>query len=1020
MSHNFQPRSINSDASFQPKQDSTPEEGPRLVLSAMRPSSKLPTDKAIQCMDIGSSVFILSYLNGELVKWASDTNTISLIEFPKSITADRRRISRLFVDPLGYHMLVESATGDSFYVSLKSVTIKPLIKLRGIFIEAVGWNQSSTEATTNEVLIGTQNGSLQCVDNLSKDKPPVQVFELPNRMPVLAIKIKTVSLLLSNETSNQKYTDKILITVASRRHLFAFIGESHLSLASIFSQYSGDAVGTALAFEVPSDINRCDLLLVNPVSASSRQLELIWMTGAGILIATLRPTSPSPKVTHGPVFMVPPVFIRYPWLDGGSMSEPSDWDIASSNIIPPPGPPPVSIGVSQYNIILLYDNRIVAISRISHEVVIDENLPRLKFGSMQRLMEDPSSRQIILRSSKDSNSEIYKLKIENEQHRIWRLFLDKLDFKNALRNVKTSKDTQIVISNHASHLMREGKYNEAAVLYSESASGVAFEDVVLSFLTHKQESALVIYLTGKLDQEDKKQRINKETSPAQVMLFVWLVELRLYILLKKEKMLQSEEKGRDVYHELEKELRRLLANYSDIDAPESIIYDLLHSYNQSELLLHYAEHRGDVETYVQQLLCNGRYSDCIAYLSSKRSNLKSARVFLRHCSILFEKCPQQFANASLLPEFSKIDPIKIAPAMICHSKISTTHLNAAKYFFNRVIRNSTGGARTPTGTPALGDSRLSTESSMDIGNALLFLYASCDGEEEVIKFIKGNGGHYNNAFGLRVCEEFGHYGCVSLLYGMMNLYHDGLKSALEHNYLKLAEEIASMPTDAKVQRSLWMKILEHEVVNADGIMEIIHNQQSPVTINDFLPWIQDNVAMKNFQEEISKSLDSYETAIQHLSNEMIEHRRAANQLKEEMENLKKRTIPLKKETVCEICRNPPFKQPTVVFPCGHAFHVECMAKLLSKSIAYSPIKRNKLQELTAKLFKWSKPSEDSTKSVKQPEDHNMKPSDNIGKLEKDLHALLSEECILCGSWLIQTISVPLVTEDDIKTNLLKL
>lgn len=89
-----------------------------------------------------------------------------LIEIDISKYALSMKMSGLFLDPLGYHLLItlvpkhgDNPPPEIFYLHRKTTKLKQAGKFKGHEITAVGWNFSNTSKTTSgPILLGTSKG----------------------------------------------------------------------------------------------------------------------------------------------------------------------------------------------------------------------------------------------------------------------------------------------------------------------------------------------------------------------------------------------------------------------------------------------------------------------------------------------------------------------------------------------------------------------------------------------------------------------------------------------------------------------------------------------------------------------------------------------------------------------------------------------------------------------------------------------------------------------------------------------
>lgn len=105
------------------------------------------------------------YVQGHQI-WQYDlrkkTNTPA--ELPKKTASIDDKVSKIFQDPTGQHVIISTAGGENYYLEggKGSKKLKHLSKLRGVCIESVAWcpHREPTDQSTHPILLGTNKGVL--------------------------------------------------------------------------------------------------------------------------------------------------------------------------------------------------------------------------------------------------------------------------------------------------------------------------------------------------------------------------------------------------------------------------------------------------------------------------------------------------------------------------------------------------------------------------------------------------------------------------------------------------------------------------------------------------------------------------------------------------------------------------------------------------------------------------------------------------------------------------------------------
>ncbi|EPR59736.1 Pep3/Vps18/deep orange family protein [Toxoplasma gondii GT1] len=711
------------------------ESGPSFVPRVLRINNEasLKGRGGIVSVAAGSRCLYIACLNGDLLRWYPDENEGTRIEFQAPRATDRLEIRRVFLDEKGMHCLVAMANGDNYYVHYSSSQARFLTRLQDHFVESVAWNRNTTESSTRDFIIGTRHGVLlECLIEGGKDRHVRPLFEFPKRTPVLDVHVETAPLPGGGHRQ--------LLLVAIPRHLYLFVGNPTLS--AVFQNLSSSDLKTFLAFEVPQESPQAGPVLQLLKKKGSVDVLVFWTTGIGIVSSTLCLSSSSADGASSPLpparaffSSESPVVISFPFpslqedtsffggSEGGAESERDrrgkgarDDDDA---LFPssPGGPPPLSVTVTDFHVLLLYDDRLVALSRITHEKVVELPLSGVKYGTVRRLLQDRFDQSVFLYT----DAFVCQLVISKESAQAWRLYLQQGKFAVALSHCATAAQRERVLVSQATWHVGRGRFVEAAELLAQTRS-VPFEDICLFFLAHSQPLALRSFFLSRYKQlanavgagpempfrtPGGAQPLNGEgaghlrpsaasPTPQQVMLFVWTVELFLHELAQldsalscrlrrdrnlgrdetstapasEEETREEEERERAVellrkrQRETEEELRRLLAEFRGVDEVQATVYTLLQAHGRFEHLHFFAELCGDFESVVIHYLTRQDYATVIEKLAQMSDLPLRDALLYRLAPLLFRHEPRAFTALCCAPAFSHIDSARLIPALL--------------------------------------------------------------------------------------------------------------------------------------------------------------------------------------------------------------------------------------------------------------------------------------------------------------------------------------------------------------------
>ncbi|THG19953.1 hypothetical protein TEA_021574 [Camellia sinensis var. sinensis] len=187
----------------------------------------------ITCMAAGNDVIVLGTSKGWIIRHdfgVGDSYDIDL----STGRAGEQSIHRVFVDPGGCHCIATIVGGggaDTFYTHAKWTRPRVLSKLNGLVVNAVAWNrQQITEASTREVILGTDNGQLHEIAVDEKDKKEKHVnflFELKE--------LPEAFMGLQMETASTSNGTKYYMMAVTPTRLYSFSGIG--SLDTVFASY---------------------------------------------------------------------------------------------------------------------------------------------------------------------------------------------------------------------------------------------------------------------------------------------------------------------------------------------------------------------------------------------------------------------------------------------------------------------------------------------------------------------------------------------------------------------------------------------------------------------------------------------------------------------------------------------------------------------------------------------------------------------------------------------------------------
>jgi len=295
----------------------------------------------------------------------------------------------------------------------------------------------------------------------------------------------------------------------------------------------------------------------------------------------------------------------------------------------------------------------------------------------------------------------------------------------------------------------------------------------------------------------------------------------------------------------------------------------------------------------------------------------------------------------------------------------------------------------------------------------------------------------------------------SLVLALMGKYSEGVKTALKNKTpecQKIAKFIASNAPDEKLRKQLWIDIFSCDSQNEFEEALKIMKESKILKIEDVLPHITDTIKIEEFKKQISSCINDYEKNIKRLKTDIDEYNKTAENIKNDIIKIKKKSMEIQYSNCkCEICQGYIKEKNIFLFPCGHMFDARCIRQCLldyeATGLESIHDKNKRIDELfyeigiekeksfinTKKtnttvekeieekkqeeqrfgnaLFNKLKINIDIPQVFKKqdvPEDKNVK---DIKKLKAELNALLSEQCVLCGDYMVDSIQCSICRPD---------
>ncbi|CAH1764493.1 4854_t:CDS:10 [Entrophospora sp. SA101] len=736
---------------------------------------------SLVAMAVSNEILIMALETNHILRIdLQQAHDVEDIEIPKK--PGELKIYKIFFDPTGRHLLITTEQGENFYLFVeKWKKAKALTKFK-----VIGWNKftvTPTDTSTKKILIGSRNGLIY----EAEIEPTEEFFK-----------------------KEEKYS-----TTPTR--IYQFIGNANPSadidsgamFESLFSKYESNPGFQ----ELPGDLPYSELHFFAPYNDQGSAKTFAWLTGPGIYHGNL--VFGSQDVGDSVIDVAQ--LLPYP-------ATPSENDPNSvvSEI-------PLSIALTEFHFIMLYQERIRAICQLNDAIVYDEIIP-LKAGEQVRTMTVDTVKNTFWVYT---DSSIFELIINKEDRDVWKLYLEKQKFDIALKYCKNQAQCDKVLTTQADYYFSQGRFTQSANYYAQST--VPFEEVALKFVERDQRDALRTYLLNKLN------KLRRTDLTQKTMISTWLVE----IYLNKLNMLEDSST-----------LSSVGSEDSHLDRPTT--YNLIASHGRVKELLFYATLIGDYEKVISHWIYESDYKQALDVLSKEASN----DTFYKFAPILMEHAPYETVNVWMRQP--NLNPRNLMPALLKYD-----HSNAPENVTqNQAIRYLQYVVQQQNNTdPA-------------IHNFLLTLYATQPTRDEaaLLQFLatEGKEPYYNMDYALRLCSQNGRMQSCVHIYRNMKLYEEAVDLALKDNDLELAAINAEKPEgDEELRKKLWLKIARHVVEKKRDIKTAMNYLQNSdiLKIEDILP-------------EICSALKKYNANIEELKRDMDEATKSAEGIRLDIRELR--------------------------------------------------------------------------------------------------------------------------------------
>ncbi|XP_019055611.1 PREDICTED: vacuolar protein sorting-associated protein 18 homolog isoform X1 [Nelumbo nucifera] len=855
----------------------------------------------ITCMAAGNDVILLGTSKGWVIRHDFGSGNSYDIDLSAG-KGGEQPVHTVFVDPGGIHCIatvLSSGGVETYYTHAKWSKPRILNKLKGLVVKAVAWNrQQITEASTREVIIGTDNGQLYEIAVDEKDKKEkyikllFELAELPEAFTGLQM-----------ETASASNATRYYVMAVTPTRLYSFTGIG--SLDTVFASYSDRAVHF---MELPGEIPNSELHFF---IKQKRAEHFAWLSGTGIYHGDLNfgaQHSSSPNGDEN--FVENKALLAYFKLNEGTEAI-----------------RPKSLAVSEFHFLLLIGDKVKVVNRISEQIIEElffDHASEPVSGGVIGLCSDASAG---LFYAYDQNS-VFQVSVRDEGRDMWQVYLDMKEFASALAHCRDPLQRDQVYLVQAETAFSSKDFVRAASFFAKINYILSFEEITLKFIGVGEQDALRTFLLRKLDN------LTKDDKCQVTMISTWATELYLdkinRLLLEDD---TATENRTSEYQTIIREFRAFLSDCKDV-LDEATTMRLLESYGRVDELVYFAGLKEHYEIVVHHYIKQGEAKKALEVLQKPAVPIDLQYKFAPDLIML-----DAYETVECWMNTSNLNPRRLIPAMMRYS--SEPH---AKNETHEVIKYLEFCVH-----------RLHNEDP-GVHNLLLSLYAKQEDDSALLRFLQckfGKGREngpeffYDPKYALRLClKEKRMRACVHI-YSMMSMHEEAVALALQVDTELAMAEADKVEDDEDLRKKLWLMVAKHVIEQEKGAkrenirkaIAFLKETDGLLKIEDILPFFPDFALIDDFKEAICSSLEDYNKQIEQLKQEMNDATRGADNIRKDISALTQRYAIIDREEECGVCRRKILTvggahrvvrgytsvgpmAPFYVFPCGHASHAQ--------------------------------------------------------------------------------------------------
>ncbi|ODV86934.1 hypothetical protein CANARDRAFT_195421 [[Candida] arabinofermentans NRRL YB-2248] len=881
------------------------------------------------------------------------------------IDLNHSTVTNAYLDPNGYHLIVQTSNAEYYYLNIESTSCKQLTKLKNTPVVFMLFQESMISKTsTGPILIATLTGLIfeLNIDN-AKERLFKQVWK--SRDSILG---------LCGVKLDESKDEFQLLVALSNNKLLQFKYDLPKISSSSSSMFTSFFKKDPLNFSFNSLISFTKNLSVFAfldINEDDSVYQLVY----------------------------------------GNSNFRNKNDLQYLKLDPKYAMNTKSLLLTRYHILLLLNtDELIIYNQLNGEEVSRQSVP-VPENESANISGDYLAETYWLHSS----YQVYELVVNNENSDIWKIMTEKSMFDEALTLLSQSPGSyavqqDMILIAKGNHLLKTGKYEEAAKVLGKTSE--SFENTALQLMELKNDTSLRSYLMTKLNH------LPKSFSMQRTMISSWLVESYIEKLNGLDNQLLDKSIA-DCKKEVLESFHQFLNEYKDLLDKETT-YQIIISHNRKEELLYYSNLISDYEFVLSYYLNLQEWDKALHVLT-----LQQKPILIYKCSTaLLINYPVKTID-TWIRLVDELDFKKLLPSILTYNK-SVSKLGAVLpehnqgiRFLKFLIKEKQVKDRIVHNTLL---SILITYPNLPNENLILKYLEN----QQTSKNLFGTKNKnfdilFDTDFILRLCFKHKKIQSAIYIYSMLENYTDAINLALDNELIEVAILVADKPVDpsSMERKMLWIKISEKLIQKVimnnkfleqhqrllelnfndkiKNLLKFLMNKCDLLTMKDLLPLFPDFIVIDNFKEEIVKSLEHLSLEMNKLSNEMTASINQSEKINKQITDFHDDHFQIiEPKESCLLCNKILIIRKFIIFPCLHSFHQDCLVKDILDSNDYKF--KNAIYKLQKKIML------------------NKGNKDLILELRTEIDELLSTKCCLCSDIKINSIDEPLVKGDDKEQN----